>query len=257
MRNERSKIKSRLPVRLAALLLAGALFLTQPAAAKSETVHSGQGAGLYALVRTAAAELEERAEARLAALGRTPHQSAPSKTGPLWENLGSVRYIHQGYRTCKASSAAMAVNLLRGTDESSTWSMGWDECINFSWMTFTGSDGVTYKGVYMFDEYPIKASEYYRVIDDCLERGIPVVGSVHSTKPGYSQHHWVVIVGKSGGEYWIVCPARQQTGETIAENVVPLSRMHYAMALNDYPTKHYVYMTFTPVEEQAEGEASS
>ena len=169
--------------------------------------------------------------------------AAAASSAPLHANLGAVKYIAQGTKTCKATAVAMAVNLLRGTDVCTTAGMGGSCCASIAGLTYTGSDGMRYTGVYKTDSYVGSAKELTDAIATALAAGVPIVAPVHSTVGGTS-HHWVVVVGRSGSDYRIVDPAYGISG-TMSANTVTLSGRNYAFGLTDYAAPHYGYVTFT------------
>ena len=166
-----------------------------------------------------------------------------ASSAPLDANLGAVKYIAQGTKTCKATAVAMAVNLLRGTDVCTTAGMGGSCCASIEGAAYTGSNGVRYTGVYKTDAYVGSAKELTDAIATALAAGVPIVAPVHSTAGG-TKHHWVVVVGRSGSDYRIVDPAYGVSG-TMAANTVTLSGRNYAFGLTDYAAPHYGYVTFT------------
>lgn len=168
-----------------------------------------------------------------------------ASSAPLDTNVSKVRYIAQDAKTCKASAVAMAVNLLRGNDACTTALMGGTSCWSIDGVSYTGSDGRSYKGVYKTDSYAGTADELTAAINASLAAGVPIVAAVHSTA-GATNHHWVLIVGVSGGDYLIVDPASGSAG-AVAANVRTLSAGNYVFGLTDYSTPHYGYVTFTAV----------
>lgn len=167
----------------------------------------------------------------------------PGDTRPLEANLARVAYIAQGAKTCKATAVAMAVNLLRGTDACTTAAMGGNYCQSIGGVAYLGSDGRRYQGVYRTDAYVGSAGELYSAIETALSAGVPIVAAVHSTRGG-TKHHWVLVVGRSGGDYLVVDPAYGAAG-TLAANARTLSARGYALGLTDYAAPHYGYVTFT------------
>jgi hypothetical protein len=163
---------------------------------------------------------------------------------PLRTNQGRVRFISQGRKTCKATAAAMALNLVTGSDRFATADLGGACCRGLDGETYTGSDGLTYRAVYKTDGYEGSLRELTKAIDDALDAGLPVVAAVHSTKGG-TRHHWVLILGRSGDDWLIADPARAGSG-SIADNAVTLSSRGYALGLADYEALHYGYVTFLP-----------
>ena len=172
-------------------------------------------------------------------------RAGAASSAPLDGNLAKVRYIAQGAKTCKASAVAMAVNLLRGDDTCTTALMGGTNCWSIDGVSYTGSDGRSYKGVYKTDSYVGTAEELTAAINAALAAGVPIVAAVHSTTGG-TNHHWVIIVGVSGSDYLIVDPASGSAG-AVAANVHTLSAGNYVFGLTDYSTPHYGYVTFTAV----------
>ncbi len=164
-------------------------------------------------------------------------------TGPMADNLDKIRYIRQERKTCKASSVAMALNLLTGSDAYTTGDLGSALCSSIDGKEYRGSDGAVYTGVYKTDRYAGSLSELTEAIDDALSAGLPVVAAVHSTRSGGTRHHWVLIIGRSGKDYLMADPAWGIAG-SIEENSAALSSRHYAFGLTDYDTPHYGYVTF-------------
>jgi hypothetical protein len=68
------------------------------------------------------------------------------------------------------------------------------------------------------------------------------VAAVHSVKGG-TQHHWLLVLGRSGDDYLIADPAGAGSG-SIEENADTLSSRGYAWGLADYDAMHYGYITF-------------
>jgi hypothetical protein len=167
----------------------------------------------------------------------------PEKTGgPLNANRDRVRFLRQEPKTCKASALAMALNLLLGSDEFTTGSMGGDCCRSIAGERFAGSDGHTYTGVYRTDAYEGSLDELTEGIDGALADGVPIVAAVHSIRGG-TQHHWVLILGRSGEDYLIADPAQAFSG-SIEDSAVTMASRGYALGLADYDTMHYGYVTF-------------
>ena len=165
--------------------------------------------------------------------------------GPLYRNRDRIRFLRQEPKTCKASALAMALNLLRGSDDYGTDSMGSDCCQSIDGECFLGSDGHTYLGVYRTDLYEGSLGELTKALDDALTAGIPAVAAVHSTRGG-TQHHWVLILGRSGEDYLIADPAQAGRG-SIGDNAVTMASRGYAFGLADYDTLHYGYVTFRQI----------
>lgn len=159
-------------------------------------------------------------------------------------NLSRVDYISQGSQTCKASSVAMALNLLTGKNSYTTASMGNANCKGINGNRYTASNGATYAATYKTDSYVGSTSEQKAEIDKAVNAGVPIVVAVHSTRSGYTRHHWIVVVGKSGGDYLVVDPASGRAG-AMSANVKTMSSLSYDFGLTDYGTPHYGYVTFT------------
>ena len=174
---------------------------------------------------------------RCGALRRPP--AAPCL---LTANAGRVGFLTQESKTCKATAAAMALNLLTGSDAYSTADLGGSCCRGLDGETYTGSDGHTYRAVYKTDGYEGSLRELTKAIDGALDAGLPIVAAVHSAKGG-TQHHWVLVLGRSGGDYLIADPAWAGSG-SMEENAVTLSSRGYAWGLEDYETPHYGYIAF-------------
>ena len=162
--------------------------------------------------------------------------------GPLGTNLGRVRFLHQARRTCKATAAAMALNLLSGRDDFGTADLGGSCCRGLEGETYTGSDGQTYRAVYKTDGYEGSLGELTGAIDDALAAGLPIAAAVHSVRGG-TQHHWVLVLGRSGEDWLIADPAWAGSG-SIEENAMTLASRGYAWGLADYETPHYGYIAF-------------
>jgi hypothetical protein len=161
---------------------------------------------------------------------------------PLFGNQNSTAFLAQERKTCKATALAMALNLLTGRNDFGTADLGGSCCRSIDGEKYLGSDGITYQGVYKTDRYAGSLSELTNSIDEALDAGIPIVAAVHSTKGG-TQHHWVLILGRSGEDYLIADPACAGSG-SIEENAVTLSSRGYALGLADYDAMHYGYITF-------------
>lgn len=170
--------------------------------------------------------------------------SSPTQSNtPLNTNLSKVKYIKQASKTCKASSVAMAINIIEGKNDYTTSKMGNSNCSSIQNKQYKGSNGITYIGVYKTDGYVGSAAEQRRAIDNALSMGVPIVVAVHSTVKGKTQHHWVVIVGKVGSDYLIVDPARGGSG-TVSNCTTTMTSAKYVFGLADYKTPHYGYVTF-------------
>ena len=174
---------------------------------------------------------------RLTAVG-----NAGSPSSLLSENIGKVNYIKQGRSTCKATSLAMALNIITGTNTQTTSSMGNNSCRNINGVSYKGSNGATYVATYKTDLYVGSFSEEQSALDRAIANGLPAVAAVH--KNGGTKHHWVLVVGKKGNDYLIVDPLSNGSG-AIANNVTSMSAAKYTLGLTDYSTPHYGYITFT------------
>ncbi|MBR1497207.1 MAG: hypothetical protein IJ617_06240 [Oscillospiraceae bacterium] len=162
---------------------------------------------------------------------------------PLETNPGKVQFIRQENKTCKATSVAMAVNLLRGNNACTTAGMGGSCCYSIEGVAYTGSDGRRYVGTYKTDSYVGSADELAGAVTAALATGVPIVAAVHSTACG-TKHHWVVVVGRSGTDYLVVDPVYGSAG-AVSDNTVTLSSRGYAFGLTDTAVPHYGYVTFT------------
>ena len=174
-----------------------------------------------------------------------PDSAAPAG-GPAAANLGQVSFLRQDRDTCKATSAAMAVNLLLGVDRYATRDMIHSGvlCRSLEGDRFTASDGRVYRTVYKTDRYVGSQRELKAAVDAAVDSGLPIVAAVNSA---VSRHHWIVIVGRdSQGNYLAVDPARNGSG-TMASQVKSMSAMGYAFGLADYAQPHYGYISFQPV----------
>ncbi len=267
-RKKGKKVKRKLmfgplcAVLLLALLLPGRAYAAgeeyYPACPASEAslVDALKGAGAEASysARMAVAEAngidryQGTAEQNLRLLGlmkqgklRRPENRAGA--GPLADNLSQSKYIRQDKKTCKASSVAMALNLLTGSDTYTTKGLGSAQCKSIDGKEYRGSDGILYTGIYKTDRYAGSLTKLTEAIDAALSAGLPIVAAVHSTRSGGTRHHWVLIIGRSGADYLMADPAWGIAG-SIAENSATLSSRSYALGLTDYDTPHYGYVTF-------------
>ena len=170
--------------------------------------------------------------------------SAPAASGGLTTaNLGRVSFLRQDTNTCKATSAAMAVNLLLGRDRYSTADMIYSGvlCRSLDGDVYTGSDGNAYRTAYRSDSYTGSLAELTAAVDAALAGGLPIVAPVHSSA---TRHHWIVLVGRdSQGNYLAVDPARNGSG-TMASQAKSMAAMGYSFGLTDYATPHYGYISF-------------
>ena len=174
-----------------------------------------------------------------------PDSAAPAAPsgGPAAANLGRVSFLRQDRDTCKATSAAMAVNLLLGGDRYATRDMIHSGvlCRSLEGDRFTASDGRVYRTVYKTDGYVGSQRELKAAVDAAVDSGLPIVAAVNSA---VSRHHWIVIVGRdSQGNYLAVDPARNGYG-TMASQVKSMSAMGYSFGLADYAQPHYGYISF-------------
>ncbi len=167
----------------------------------------------------------------------------PADAAPLTRGLEKTAFIRQGYKTCKASAVAMALNLLLGRDTYSTEDLGGSCCRSVEGERFTAADGRQYIGVYRTDGYVGSPEELAAVIGEALDAGLPIAAAVHSVRGG-TAHHWVLILGRAGEDYVVADPARKGSG-SIADNASALSDLGYAFGLADYGEPHYGYVTFT------------
>lgn len=169
-------------------------------------------------------------------------QSAPSG-GLAAANLSRVSFLRQSRNTCKATSAAMAVNLILGGDRYKTGDMIYSGvlCRSLEGERYTGSDGNAYQVSYKTDGYVGSLRELEKAVDAALSDGLPIVVAVHSAA---SRHHWIVLVGRDGqGGYLAVDPARRGAG-SMASQVKSMAAMGYSFGLADYARPHYGYISF-------------
>lgn len=162
---------------------------------------------------------------------------------PLSTNLSKVNFIKQTSKACKASSVAMAINIIEGKNDYTTSKMGNSNCSSIQNKHYTGSNKLGYVGIYKTDSYVGSAASQKQAIEQSLSIGVPIVVAVHSTIKGRTQHHWVVVVGKSGSDYLIVDPAGSGSGK-VSNCTTTMSKAHYVFGLADYATLHYGYVTF-------------
>lgn len=168
-----------------------------------------------------------------------------SSSGLTAANLGRVSFIHQKQNTCKATAAAMAVNVILGYDRYVTEDMIYSGvlCRSLDGELYTGSDQKTYRTTYQTDSYVGSLSELKSAVDAALSRGLPIVVAVHSSA---TRHHWIVIVGRdSGGGYLAVDPAGNGTG-AMASQAKSMTSMGYSFGLTDYASPHYGCISFQP-----------
>lgn len=163
---------------------------------------------------------------------------------PVEANIGKVSFLPQGAKTCKATAAAMAVNLLLGREAETTETMGSRLCRSIEGETYLSPDGRTWVGTYRTDSYIGSREALLAAMEEAVQGGIPMVIPVHSTAGG-TRHHWVLLLGKTGDDWRIADPARAGSG-SIEANAVTLASRSYDLGLADYETLHYGYVTFLP-----------
>ena len=168
---------------------------------------------------------------------------ASAAAGLTAANLGRVAFLRQDTNTCKATSAAMAVNLIVGGSRYSTADMIYSGvlCRSLDGEMYTGSDGNTYRVSYKTDSYAGSLGELTAAVDAALADGLPIVAAVHSSS---TRHHWIVIVGRdTSGGYLAVDPARNGSG-TMASQARGMAAMGYSFGLTDYAVPHYGWISF-------------
>ena len=177
-------------------------------------------------------------------LVRPSASAAPSTaSGLAAANLGRVSFLQQDKNTCKATSAAMAVNLIVGSNRYSTADMIYSGvlCRSLDGEVYIGSDGNAYRVSYKTDSYAGSLGELTAAVDAALADGLPIVAAVHSSS---TRHHWIVIVGRDAdGGYLAVDPARSGSG-TMASQARGLAAMGYSFGLTDYTVPHYGWISF-------------
>lgn len=184
---------------------------------------------------------------RLLAQGRLLKPGSPAASaasgGVLDAGLGRVSFLRQDTNTCKATSAAMAANLIVGGDRYTTADMIYSGvlCRSLEGELYAGSDGNTYRAAYKTDGYVGSLGELEAAVEAALSNGLPIVAAVHSAA---TRHHWLVIVGRDGqGGYLAVDPARSGSG-SMASQARSLASMGYSFGLTDYAAPHYGYISF-------------
>lgn len=158
-------------------------------------------------------------------------------------NLSRVSFLRQDKNTCKATSAAMAVNLIVGGNRYSTADMIYSGvlCRSLEGDVYTGSDQNTYQASYKTDSYVGSLNELKAAVESALSNDLPIVAAVHSAA---TRHHWIVIVGRDGsGGYLAVDPARSGSG-SMASQAKSMASMGYSFGLTDYTSTHYGYISF-------------
>lgn len=173
-----------------------------------------------------------------------PGSSVPTASSGLTSaNLDRVSFLRQDKNTCKATAAAMAVNVILGSDRYSTADMIYSGvlCRSLEGDLYTGSDKNTYRTTYKTDSYVGSLSELESAVESALSNGLPIVVTVHSSA---TRHHWIVIVGRdSHGDLLAVDPAWNGSG-SMASQARSMTSMGYSFGLTDYSTPHYGYISF-------------
>lgn len=177
-------------------------------------------------------------------LVRPGSSAAPAASGGLAAaNLSQVSFLRQDRNTCKATAAAMAVNIILGANRYSTADMIYSGvlCRSLDGEVYTGSDRNTYRTAYKTDSYVGSLSELEGAVETALSNGLPIVAAVHSAA---TRHHWIVIVGRdSSGDYLAVDPAGNGSG-SMASQARSLTALGYSFGLTDYAVPHYGYISF-------------
>lgn len=211
-------------------------YRAQIAAANGISGYSGTAAQNTAL-------LQLLKQGRLVKPDASNLSAASSSTGLTAANLSRVSFLRQDTNTCKATSAAMAVNLIVGSSRYSTADMIYSGvlCRSLDGEVYTGSDGNTYRVSYKTDSYVGSLSELTAAVNAALDGGLPIVAPVHSSA---TRHHWIVLVGRdSSGDYLAVDPARNGSG-TMASQARSMASMGYSFGLTDYAAPHYGWISF-------------
>lgn len=159
--------------------------------------------------------------------------------------MTKLTFIPQGVQTCKATSLAMALNLLSGSNAYTTEGLGGAWCYSINKKTYTGADGRSYLASYCLDSYEGSLTDLMKVIDKSVSAGLPVVVPVHNKNGITRKHHWVLLVGKTASDYQIVDPAAKANGAHISDNIMTMAEAGYEFGLTDYATPHYGYISFT------------
>lgn len=253
---------------LAAALCLTLCFLTAPAAASYFPRYTGGSGSIVAALDTLGEDSSYATRAKIAAAngvagyrgtaaqnirilellkqGRLakPGSAVPAPyAGLTAANLDRVSFIRQNPNTCKATAAAMAVNVVLGRDRYSTADMIYTGvlCRNLDGDVYPGSDGNNYRAAYKTDSYVGSLDGLERAVDAALAQGLPIVAAVHSAA---SRHHWIVVVGRDGsGGYLAVDPARSGSG-SMASQARSMASMGYSFGLADYAQPHYGYISF-------------
>ena len=180
---------------------------------------------------------------RQGALVRPGGAAPAASSGLAAANLGRVSFLRQGPNTCKATAAAMAVNLILGWDRYATADMIHSGvlCRSLEGELYTGSDGNTYRTSYQTDSYTGSLSGLEAAVAKAVDSGLPIVAAVHSSA---TRHHWIVIVGRdASGNYLAVDPARSGTG-SMASQARTMASLGYSFGLTDYASPHYGCISF-------------
>ena len=169
------------------------------------------------------------------------YNALTSSGGLIAQNLPRVSFIKQDPKTCKATAAAQAANLIVGSNMYTTNSMrayeGQPDCKNLEGVTYKGSDGKTYVTTCKSDGYVGTIQEQQEKINEAIAFGLPIIVTVHTTTEWGTKHHWVTIVGKKGDTYEIVDPA---TGTKTT-----MKDFNYDFGLADYSDGyHYGYISY-------------
>lgn len=161
-------------------------------------------------------------------------------------NLGKVSFLRQSRDTCKATAAAMTVNLIVGANRYSTADMIYSGvlCRSLDGELYTGFDGNTYRATYKTDGYVGSLGELETAVETALDNALPIVVPVHSSS---TRHHWIVVVGRdSRGNYLAVDPAGGGSG-SMGSQARSMVSMGYSFGLTDYAAPHYGYISFQRV----------
>lgn len=211
-------------------------YRAQVAAANGIADYSGSAAQNTSL-------LQLLKQGKLLRPGSPAIQAADVAGGLTAANLHRVNFLRQDNNTCKATSAAMAVNLIVGGNRYSTADMIYSGvlCRSLDGDLYTGSDQATYRATYRTDGYTGSLNELKAAVEDAVTNGLPIVAAVHSSA---TRHHWIVIVGRDGyGGYLAVDPARNGSG-SMASQARSMTSMGYSFGLTDYASPHYGYISF-------------
>ena len=168
-----------------------------------------------------------------------PAPSAPAPCGNrIVDNISRVALIPQAEKTCKATAMAQSLNIIVGSNQYSTSGMGGRNARSIEGQTYRGTDGKTYRASYKLDAYVGSRSEQQAQIDYAMDRGLPVIVTVH--KPGGTPHHWVTIIGRNGSTYDLIDPWHGRR--------ITMSGAGYSFGLTNYPNGvHFGYISFRQV----------